>query len=110
MKNFVQDGNVVTVTSPGGVESGDVVVIGNLVGVAACDADTNDDIELALHGVFTLAKNGAAIEAGDKLYWDAAAKECIAQQSTLLEPYVGTAVDAAGSGAATVDVLIGYPG
>jgi hypothetical protein len=39
MKNYVQPGDVIPVVAgTGGVKSGDVVVAGNLIGVAASDA------------------------------------------------------------------------
>ena len=36
MKTFIQNGDVITVTTPaGGVASGDAVIVGNLFGIAA---------------------------------------------------------------------------
>jgi predicted RecA/RadA family phage recombinase len=108
MKNFVQPGNVVTVEAPGIVAAGDVVEIGNLIGVAATDANTDGDVELALTGVYALPKAAVEIAAGDKLYWSAGAGAVIVDQTTNAEPYIGTAIAAAVSGAATVPVLLGY--
>lgn len=59
MKTFVQDGARVTVTAPGDVESGELVTIGLLVGVAVHDALTGEDLEIATEGVFTVAKTSA---------------------------------------------------
>jgi predicted RecA/RadA family phage recombinase len=56
MRNFVQMGDVVTVTSPATVSSGNGVLIGTLFGVAATDAESgrrrNQD-----HGRFHLAED-----------------------------------------------------
>jgi hypothetical protein len=52
MKNLIQSGDVVAVTAPtGGVSSGDGIVIGNLFGMCATDADQTEKVELSLTGV-----------------------------------------------------------
>jgi predicted RecA/RadA family phage recombinase len=49
MKNLIQPGDVVAVTAPsGGVSSGDGIVIGNLFGICATDADQTEELELSL--------------------------------------------------------------
>lgn len=84
MKNFVQPGNVITVTTPGGgVVSGAGVLIGSLFGVAAYTAAAGDDVELALEGVFDLPKLSAQAWAGRiPIYWDAANGWCTSTAST----------------------------
>jgi predicted RecA/RadA family phage recombinase len=53
MKNFIQPGDVVTVTPPTcGLSSGDGIVIGNLFGIYATDADLTEEVGLSLAGVF----------------------------------------------------------
>lgn len=76
MKNFVQPGDTLTVTSPsGGALSGQPLLIGAFFGVAAHDAAQGLPLELVLKGVFTLPKvAGTAWTLGDPLYWDASAK------------------------------------
>lgn len=52
MKNFIQPGDVITVTAPtGGISSGDGIVIGNLFGICSTDADQTEEVELSLTGV-----------------------------------------------------------
>jgi predicted RecA/RadA family phage recombinase len=52
MKNFIQPGDVITVTAPtGGISSGDGIVIGNLFGICSTDADQTEVVELSLTGV-----------------------------------------------------------
>src|SRR5450755_2247681 len=52
MKNFIQPGDVVTVTPPTcGLSSGDGIVIGNLFGIYATDADLTEEVGLSLAGV-----------------------------------------------------------
>lgn len=76
MKNFVQPGDVVTVSAPvGGVISGAAVLVGNLFGVAAFSAAAGADVEIATEGVFDITKkSGDTFSVGDKAYWDAVAK------------------------------------
>lgn len=56
MKNHVQPGNTITIPSPATYASGDIVILGDLAGVAAGDAPTGEDLDLTLVGVFDLPK------------------------------------------------------
>jgi predicted RecA/RadA family phage recombinase len=79
MRNFVQDGNVVTVVAPaGGVLSGDGLLIGSLFGVCAFDALAGNEVELATVGVFVLPKATGALAIGDLVFWDNTAKRTTA--------------------------------
>jgi predicted RecA/RadA family phage recombinase len=70
MKNHVQKGDNITVTATADALSGDVVKIGNLVGVAATDAAIGDSLDLVTVGVFDFPKVAAdAITIGDAVYW-----------------------------------------
>ena len=70
MKNQVQSGNNITVTAAADAISGDVVKIGNLIGVAATDAAIGDSLDLVTVGVFDLPKVAAdTIAVGDAAYW-----------------------------------------
>jgi len=108
MKNFVQDGNTVTMVSPtGGCKSGDAVLIGSVFGVACGDAAEGDDMELQVVGVFDLPSSGV-IAAGAACYWDASGKEITATASAHV--LVGSALLAVGSGGTVARVrLIGGP-
>lgn len=70
MKSFIQHGDILTVAAPtGGCVSGAIYKVGNIIGVAQCDAAEGADVELKLTGVFELAKTSAqAWAVGDKLY------------------------------------------
>ena len=59
MNNFVQEGNVVPVTAPRNLTSGELVVVGLLVGVAVHDAASGDPVEIQTTGVFEVAKTNA---------------------------------------------------
>jgi predicted RecA/RadA family phage recombinase len=69
MKNFVQHGDMVTVTAAGTIASGDLVRINSLIGVAATNASTGEAVEIKTTGVFDLPKTSAqAWSAGQPVY------------------------------------------
>ena len=58
MKNFVQPGQYgLTVTATANVTGGSIVVVGDIVGVAAWDATAGTPVEISPEGVFDLAKD-----------------------------------------------------
>ena len=44
MTNYIQKGDTITVTAPATITSGSLVVVGSIVGVAACDAESGADV------------------------------------------------------------------
>lgn len=71
MKNYIQPGNTLTLTAPANVTGGQIVTVGNIVGVAAGDAASGADFDLVTVGVFDLPKVGAqAITVGATVYVD----------------------------------------
>jgi len=103
MKNYVQEGRTITVAAPANVTSGQLVVVGSIVGVAAFDAESGADVEIVTQGVFDLPKvTTDVIAQGDKLYWDSAQAKLTKSPGTGSKPLTGVAVIAAGNGATTV--------
>jgi predicted RecA/RadA family phage recombinase len=111
MKNFIQPGDVVIVTAPtGGVPSGDGIVIGNLFGICATDADQAEEVELSLTGVLGQWPDGRAREGlvehhgcqGQERYGcralpdGTAVKAAGTSDTTVRVPFDGVAVVAAG--------------
>jgi predicted RecA/RadA family phage recombinase len=106
MKNYVQPGKTITVTvvDSGGVESGDLVVIGSLIGVAACDAAATEEVEIDTEGVFELPKITIDdVEVGELLFWDASVSKLTNVAGSGSKPQVGLATVAAGNGETTVN-------
>ncbi len=71
---FTQDGSSINYTPETAVAAGDVVVIGDLLGIARTAIPAGQLGSLAIEGVFRVPKaTGAstAIAAGAKVYWDA---------------------------------------
>jgi len=105
---FIHDGDSIDYTPTiADVAAGDVIVQGDLVGIAKRDIPRNALGALAVSGVFDLPKArgvGAAIAAGAKVYWDA-----LSQQATTTaddNKYLGKAVRAAADADATVRVRL----
>lgn len=76
MKNYVQGGSSLEWTNGTGsaVVSGDVVVVGNQIGVAAVDIADTESGTVNMEGVFTLPKVSAAVIAqGEDVIYDVSA-------------------------------------
>lgn len=110
MQNFRQSGRVLTITvdDTNGVSSGDLVIVGALVGVAAKNAAATEEVEIQMEGVFELPKVTAdVISAGDLLYWDGTKLTVTPSTGRTL---VGAATKDAGNGATTVECKLGVHG
>ena len=108
MKNYIQRGETLPVPAPsGGVTSGQLVVVGKIVGVAASTAAAGVDVELAVEGVFELPKvTTDVVTLGQALYWDSGAGKLTNTAGTGSKPLVGYATAAAGNGATVVNCSI----
>ncbi len=76
MKNFQQDGKRLRLYPAESVKSGEVVIVGGLVGVAFTNYDVADEdgVVCDLVGVYALPKATGAWAQGAEVYWDATAK------------------------------------
>lgn len=71
---YSQAGNVIQHTAAADIASGDVVKIGNLLGVALVDIPNGSTGAVSLSGVFLAPKvSGAVIAKGETLTWDVSA-------------------------------------
>lgn len=79
MQNYIQQGSTILWTNGGSaVSSGDVVIVGDLVGIAATDIAGSASGTVYIEGVFEVACNSAdVITQGMKLVWDASASEFV---------------------------------
>jgi predicted RecA/RadA family phage recombinase len=102
---FVQDGATIDYTPGADVAAGDVVVQGDLVGVAKLDIKANKLGALAVVGVFDFAKaGGVAYTVGTLLYWDDAANTVTTTSAG--NKLLGKCVRAAASADTTVRVRL----
>lgn len=105
MRNYIQPGKTLTLPAPAAVLSGEGVVIGSIFGVAAGDAASGADVDLAVEGVFELPKVSAlAISVGDKVYFDGATG--LVSKTASGNTYIGVAVSAAANPSGTVRVRL----
>jgi predicted RecA/RadA family phage recombinase len=106
---FVHAGAAIDYTPAADVSAGDVVVQGELVGVAKLDIAADALGALAVTGVFDFPKTagvGEAIAVGSKVYWDAGDSVAKTDDEAGANKYLGKTVAAAGDDDATVRVRL----
>lgn len=109
-RTFTQPGKVIQHTAAAALSAGDVVIVGNLVGVALVDMAIGETGSVSISGVHTLPKvTGTAWTQGAVLDWD---DSLGAFATTIVTPAAGdleggaiAAADAA-SAAAVGEVLL----
>jgi len=101
MKNFVQEGKVLTLASPYARSSGQGALVGSIFGVATKDLDNGASGEFLVEGVVELVKVGSqAWTVGAKIYWDDTNKYLTT--TAMSNTFVGHCLVAVGSGAGEV--------
>lgn len=71
MNNYIQSGDILTVTAPANVVSGQLIKVGGIIGVCASDADSGDSVEVQTKGCFRLTKaTGFIPAAGGVAFFD----------------------------------------
>ncbi len=106
---YVHEGDSIDHTPAADVAAGDVVVQGELVGVAKTPIAANTAGSLAVVGVFDFPKTtgvGTAIAAGSKVYWDATNGVATADDGLGANKLLGKTVRDAGDNDATVRVRL----
>ena len=98
---YVQRGESIDFIPASDVAAGDIVKVGSLVGVAKLDIKAGELGALALCGVYEIATNGTAIEAGTLVFVDPATGKTCAESAPGAVKF-GHAVAAAG----TTDTLV----
>ena len=72
--NFVQNGDAMSITAGATYSSGDVVVVGEQIGIAVNDIASGAVGVVNMCGVFNVPKvSGAVIAAGESVIWDTSA-------------------------------------
>jgi len=95
---YIQTGDAVDYTPGADVNAGDVVVQGELVGVAKLDIKTGKLGALAVTGLFDFPKAtgaGTAIAAGTRVHWDVAEQVAKADDESGANQEIGKSVKAA---------------
>lgn len=104
--NYIQPGEVLTLTPAAAVASGVGYLFGAaLFGIALKDVVISTPGEFMVEGVFSIAKTSAlAISVGDRLFWDATNK--VVNKTSTAQQCVGIAVEAAANPSATVKMKL----
>lgn len=90
MKNFVQNGNSLDLVASAAYTSGELVIEGNLVGVAVTDIASGETGAVSVNGVYEFEKEASAsLAQGDIAYYDATTKKL---DATTSNPAVGFVV------------------
>lgn len=99
MATFIHDGNSIDYTPSAAVAAGDVVVQGDLIGVARTPIAANALGSLAVRGVFEFAKANpdATLTAGVLAYWDDTNKVATSDSASGANKLLGKVVKAAGN-------------
>lgn len=106
---FRQEGDAVDFIPATDVAAGDVVVRGQLIGIAKLDIKANTLGALALIGVFDVAKTpgaGTAIAAGEKCYWDESEQVAKSDDEAGANVYLGKAIADAGDDDTTLQIRL----
>lgn len=104
---FKARGDMVDYTPSGAVAAGDVVVQGDLVGVAPVAIAAGVKGALAVAGVITFPKSpgsSTALAAGTKVYWSTGSE--VVTETSHGNKYVGKVVTAVTNAATEVDVRL----
>ncbi len=109
MRNYVQIGDLIPVTAPAAVVSGQGLLVGALFGVCTKAAASGELVTIQTLGVVDLPKAASITPAqGTLVYWDDTAKNVTSTASSNTKIGVVTVVPAAGD--ATIRVrLSGAP-
>ena len=102
---YVRAGASIDHTPGSAVSAGDVVVQGDLVGVAKLGIEADRIGALAVEGIFDFAKEaggGVTFTVGQKAYWDDTNNVAVTTDGGGANKYVGKAVKAAADADSTV--------
>ena len=89
MKNYVQKGNALDLIASAAYSSGELVIEGNLVGVAVADIASGETGSVSVRGVYQFDKETAAsLAQGDIAYYDTSSKKLDATTSNPAVGYV----------------------
>lgn len=107
MATYIQKGDVIDYVNSGAakIAAGDIVTIGNRIGIAGTDIAVGATGTLALEGVFEIPKATGAVTVGAVLYLDANGKATATKGD--LTTVIGIAIAAAESADTVVRAKLG---
>lgn len=107
MQNFIEKGETLTYkVESAAVKSGDLVMAGEVAGIAVTDGAEGETIALNVTGVYELPKGSGAITQGQKVYAHTDNGETTIVTTATDNKFCGYAWDTAAAGSATVLVKL----
>lgn len=108
MNNYSNPGIVVELTAPSAVTAGDVVQVGQIVGIVVANAASGDPMQVLRKGVVTGVpkETGTAWTEGQLVYYLSATNDFSTAAAVAGDLLVGYAAAAASSGATVGDVIL----
>lgn len=106
MKNYLGEGQNLTIAAPSAVTSGQFILVGAIRGVCMDTVSNGANVAVVREGKFSLPKAaGESWSVGDLLYWDAtnSVMTKTAAENTLAGVAVAAAASADTSGAVWID-------
>jgi predicted RecA/RadA family phage recombinase len=105
--NYIQPGDNLTIPAPANCNSGDIVVAGEIIGIAAGNATAGQPVDVQTGRVWTLPKVGiVSFALGGPVYYDSAAKLATSDDDEGANPKIGVAVAVATDAASSVKVRL----
>ena len=109
-QNYIQEGKELDYLIPSSttITSGELIMIGNLRGIAKSSGTTGDTIAVATYGVWEIEKlttSGESYAAGARVYYDLSTKKATIV-STGTNVFIGGAVEITSQASTTVKVLL----
>ena len=110
MKNLIQDGKTIQYkVADKAVESGEPVIVEDVVGIAVTDGAVGETIALNVEGVYTLPKGSGKLDQGKKVYVNVAtAGEKTIVATATGNTFIGYVWNEAAATDSTVDVKLSF--
>lgn len=107
MNNKVSDGGTLDYSvGAEGVKSGEIVIVGDVAGVAMRTGKEGETVALCIEGVYSLPKGTTAIPQGKKVYYNTADKNIVGTATG--NTFVGYAWSNAAAADQVVDVKLSF--
>lgn len=106
MKNYTGSGDIVEVTAPANVVSGQPVLVGLIFGIAVRAASSGQVVPIQITGRVRVNKDtNLVISQGDRVFWDAA--NAWVDKTAAAQVPVGRALETTINTTPTIEILLG---
>lgn len=106
MQNYIQTSNSIDTILDKEIKGGDLVIIEDIIGIAATDGDGESLATVSTAGVFALPKASEEIQQGKVVYWNIANKKVTLDDDSGTNPAIGFCWRTAGINEGEVQVAL----